>query len=112
MWPCIREITTEHLEDYLTYLQERPRWFGERAYAKPKKLSKGYINAQYRRLHRFFKWVVDRGHSDENPLTDIEPPSVDEETVPVITEDQMRDLLTLADPALARNIRSPLSFSA
>ena len=102
VWPRVREITTEHLEDYLIYLQERPRWFGERAYAKPRKLSKGYINAQYRRLHRFFRWVVDRGHSDENPLTDIEPPSVDEETVPVITEDQMRDLLTLADPALAR----------
>ena len=74
-WPCVREITTEHLEDYLTYLQERPRWFGERTYAEPKKLSKGYINAQCRRLNRLFRWLVDRGYSDENPLTDIEPPS-------------------------------------
>ena len=97
-----RKITTEHIEDYLIYLQDRVRWFGERKYAEPKKLSKGYINAQYRRLNRFFTWLVERGHSDENPLDDIEPPSLEEKTVPVVTEDQMRDLLTLAAPALAR----------
>ena len=39
---------------------------------------------------------------DCNPLHLIKPPSLDEKTVPVVTEDQMRDLLTLADPALAR----------
>ena len=80
----------------------RIRWFGERTYAEPKKLSKGHINAQYRHLNRFFNWLVERKYIDENPLADIEPPSREEKTVPVITEDQMRDLLTLADPALAR----------
>ena len=48
VWPDVQEITTEHLEDYLAYLQDRVRWFGERTYAEPKKLSKGHINAQYR----------------------------------------------------------------
>ena len=101
-WPDVQEITTEHIEDYLSYLQDLVRWFGERTYAEPKKLSKGHINAQYRHLNRFFNWLVERKHIDENPLDDIEPPSLEEKTVPVITEDQMRDLLTLADPALAR----------
>ena len=45
---------------------------------------------------------MERKHIDENPLDDIEPPSLEEKTVPIVTEDQMRDLLTLADPALAR----------
>ena len=54
-WPDVPEITTEHIEDYLSYLQDRVRWFGERTYAEPKKLSKGHINAQYRRLNRFFQ---------------------------------------------------------
>ena len=45
---------------------------------------------------------MERKHIDENPLADIEPPSLEEKTVPIVTEDQMRDLLTLADPALAR----------
>ena len=101
-WPDVQEVSTEHIEDYLAYLQERTRWFGERIYAEPRKLSKGHINAQYRRLNRFFNWLVERNHVDENPLSDIEPPSLEEKTVPIVTEDQMRDLLTLADPALAR----------
>ena len=101
-WPCVVDITTEHLEEYFMYLQERTRWFGERTYAEPRKLSKGYINALYRRLNRFFNWAVERGYSEENPLMDIEPPSLDQKTVPVITEDQIRDLLALADPGPAR----------
>ena len=101
-WPGVQGITTEHLEDYLAHLQDRVGWFGERTYAEPRKLSKGHINAQYRRLNRFFNRLVERKHIDENPLADIEPPSLAEKTVPIVTEDQMRDLLTLADPTLAR----------
>ena len=78
------------------------RWFGERTYAEPKKLSKGHINAQYRRLNRFFNWLVDRGPNDDNPMLSISAPKLEEKTVPIVTEDQMRDLLTLADPSLAR----------
>ena len=39
---------------------------------------------------------------ERNPLHLIKPPYLDEKTVPVVTEDQMRDLLLLTDPALAR----------
>ena len=81
-WPDVQENTTEHLEEYLSYLQDRVRWFGERTYAEPKKLSKGHINAQYRRLHRFFSWLVERGYAAENPLSHIKTPSLDEKTVP------------------------------
>jgi len=28
-WPTVFEITTADLEEYLTYLQDRSRWFGE-----------------------------------------------------------------------------------
>ena len=38
-WPSVQEITSEHIEEYLSYLQDRIRWFGERTYAKPQKLS-------------------------------------------------------------------------
>ena len=90
-WPGVREITVYHIEDYLAYLQERTRWFGERTYAEPRKLSKSHINVQYRRLHRFFNWLVERDYTDSNPLQLIKPPSLDEKTVPVVTEDQVRD---------------------
>ena len=101
-WPDVQEITTEHIEEYLSYLQDRIRWFGERSYAEPRKLSKGHINAQYRRLNRFFKWLVERGPNYENPMASISAPKLEEKTVPIVTEDQMRDLITLADPSLAR----------
>ena len=38
-WPDVQEITTEHIEDYLPYLQDQERWFRERTYSVPKKLS-------------------------------------------------------------------------
>ena len=38
-WPDVQEITTEHIEDYLPDHQDQERWFGERTYAIPKKLS-------------------------------------------------------------------------
>ena len=101
-WPTIRYVTTDHVEEYLAYLQTRPRWFGEREKANPRNLSQGHINGQYRRLHRFFNWLVEREHVERNPLEVIQAPHVDEKTVPVVSEHQMRDLLTLTDPALAR----------
>ena len=101
-WPVVREIITDHIEDYLAYLQGRTRWFGRRENLVPKKLSKGHINAQYRRLNRFFTWLVERGYVEINPLHLIKPPSLDEKTVPVVSEDQMRDLLILTNTALAK----------
>ena len=61
------------------------RWFGERTYAEPRKLSKGHINAQYRRLNRFFNWLVERGPLAANPMLSISAPKLDEKMVPVIT---------------------------
>ena len=101
-WPPVSGITTARLEEYLAYLQERPRWFGTRESATPSTVSQGYINAQYRRLNRFFSWLVERGHACDNPLRLIKHPHVDERTVPVVSEPEVLDLLTLLDPALAR----------
>ena len=101
-WPPVRGITTGHIEEYLTYLQTRPRWFGAREGDCPKKVSQGYIEAQYRRLNRFFNWLVERGHVESNPLRLIKHPHVDERTIPVVSEQEMLGLLTLVDPGLAR----------
>ena len=101
-WPPVRGITTAHIEEYLAYLRERPRWFGTRESADPQTVSQGYIDARYRRLNRFFKWLVERGHVEDNPLRLIKRPHVDERTVPVVLEREVLDLLTLLDPALAR----------
>ena len=101
-WPPVGNLTTSHVEEYLTYLRERPRWFGAQGNHNPRKMSQGYIAAQYRRLNRFFGWLVERGHVDSNPLALIKPPRVDERTVPTVAERQMQELLMLVDPGDAR----------
>lgn len=101
-WPSVAAITTAHIEDYLAYLQHRPLWFGEREPGSSRTASPGYINAQYRRLNRFFNWMVERGYMADNPLRFIECPKVEDRTVPTVSEQQMLDLLTLVDPAIAR----------
>ena len=59
---------------------------GGGTYAEPRKLSKGHINAQYRRLNRFFNWLVERRPNDENPMLSVSAPKLEEKTVPVITD--------------------------
>ena len=39
-WPVVREISTDHIEDYLAYLQGRTRWFGTRENLVPKSCPK------------------------------------------------------------------------
>ena len=111
-WPPVRELTTSHLEEYLTYLQGRDRWFGTRETANPRTVSQGYIDAQHRRLNRFFNWLIERGHVESNPMRLIKRPRVEERTVPVVSEGEMRDLLTLLDPALARTSGPPVPAAA
>ena len=100
-WPGIQGVTTEHLEDYLAYLQRRPRWFGERHNVQ-KPPSQSHIETQYRRIKRFFNWLVQREHLQKNPMDLIPHPHVDERTIPIVTTDDMSNLLELVNPVRAR----------
>ena len=100
-WPGVAGLTTSHLEEYLAYLQTRPRWFGERDH-QLRPLSQSYIETQYRRLKRFFNWTVERGHLQANPLDLIPHPHVDERVIATVSARQALDLLRLVDPRHAR----------
>ena len=101
---CLREASrgfivslkasNRYSASYLAYLRERPRWFGTRESADPQTVSQSYIDAQYRHLNRFFNWLVQRGHVEDNPLRLIKRPHVDERTVPVVSEREVLDRLT------------------
>jgi site-specific recombinase XerD len=110
-WPPVGGITTAHIEEYLTYLQSRHRWFGTREANDPQTVSQGYIEAQYRRLKRFFNWLVDRGHIETNPLNRVPPPKVDERVVPTVSEDDFLRLLRLSDPEKARTKKERLRLT-
>ena len=99
-WPPLPELTTFHLEEYFLSLQERPRWFGQQGNGT-RGLSQGYIAAEFRRLHRFFRWAEERGHIETNPLRLIVRPFVDEKVVETVSQDAMLLLLALKDPSRA-----------
>ena len=94
-WPGVQSLTTSHIEDYLTYLRTRPRWFGREKV--PQLVSKTHVEGQYRRLKRFFNWCVERDHREDNPLDLIPHPKVDEKTVPTISAFEFANLMTVLD---------------
>ncbi len=96
LWPLAHEITTGHMEEYFLYLQVRPRWFGDRDVAQ-RPISSSYFATQYRRLHRFFEWMVQRGFGEINPLAIIPHPRVEERTVPTVSQEQIEALFRCLD---------------
>ena len=109
-WPAVGLLTTSHIEEYLYYLQTRPRWFGQQG-RELKPPSQSYIETQYRRLKRFFAWLVERGHCERNPLNLIPHPHIDERVIPTISERQQLDLLRMVDPSLARTSSERFRFN-
>ena len=100
-WPGVGELGPEHLEQYLAYLQTRPRWFGERDNSA-RAPSQSHIETQYRRMNRFFNWLVEREYLPKNPMAPIPHPHVDQRTIPTVSMDDMRGLLELVNPKRAR----------
>ena len=101
-WPPLPDVTTAHLEEYLAYLQDRPRWFGTRQPAQGAKLSQSSVETHYRRLKRFWAWLVERGHVTSSPLDLIPRPRVDQRIIPTVSEREARNLMRLVDPKRAR----------
>lgn len=99
-WPGIGGITADHIEEYLIHLQERPKWFGEQGQGN---LSQSYIETQYRRIKRFFNWLVERGHIEGNPLDLIKHPYVNQRTIPTVSDRDMAGLLELVNPRAAHS---------
>jgi len=65
-WPSVSRLTASYLEEYLFYLQQRPRWFGMRD-ANKGPVSASSAETHYRRLKTFFRFLVERGHAEKNP---------------------------------------------
>ena len=100
-WPVIGALNSEFIEDYLAYSQTRPRWFGSRdAAARPPSQSR--IETQYRRIKRFFNWLVEMEYLARNPVAVIPHPHVNERTIPTVSMGDMANLLELVNPERAR----------
>lgn len=94
-WPDCLDITTEHIEDYLSYLRFRNKWNSPGSHQR---LSSAYIEAHYRRLKQFLGWQVTRGHRTVNPLAIIPRPKVDQKVIPTVSEQELTAIFATANP--------------
>jgi site-specific recombinase XerD len=100
-WAEVSQVAAAHIEKYLVYLQQRPRWFASRDSQKVP-MSASSVETHYRRLKTFFHWLVERGHVPKNPLDLIKHPRFEERVIPTVREQDMLNLLKLVDPRHAR----------
>ena len=103
-WPDVSDITTSHIEEYLAYLKSRPRWFGVRGDNRIP--SQSHVETQYRRIKRFFNWLLERGHVESNPVDLIPHPRIDERVIATVNERQATKLLKYRDRRLAKTRRA------
>ena len=50
---------------------------------------------RYRDLRQLFRWLLDEGEIDRNPMERMRPPKLDERPVPVVPDEAIRNLLTV-----------------
>lgn len=81
----VADIRREHVESFIEHLLGL--W-------KP-----ATANNRYRALQAFFKWAVEEGEIHESPMSKMRPPKVPETLPPVLSDDELRALLSAASGA-------------
>ncbi len=98
-WPPAAQLDASHLRSYLAHFKDRPRWFGERD-ASQKPISDSYYEGTYRRLKRFFNWLVEQQATTENPMNRIPHPKIGQRVIQPVSDEEFFDLLDLTNPKL------------
>ena len=78
--PEAAPLRREHLEAFMTDILARH---------KPATASN-----RFRALQQFFRYLVDEGEIDHSPMDRMAPPQVPEQPVPILSEDDLRKLLS------------------
>ena len=78
---AIASIRREHVEAFIAAELERT--------------APSSAATRYRSLQQLFKWLDDEGEIDGSPMLKMRPPIIPEQTVPVLSDDQVRGLLAV-----------------
>ena len=79
-------IRREHVETYIRHLLDHR--------------SPATANQRFRSLQQFFKWLVEEGEIRDNPMAHMRPPTIPEQPVPVVADEDLRKLLATCDSSL------------
>ena len=75
----LEHVGREHIESFIVDLLDR--------------VSSSTVNTRHRGLQQFFKYVAEEGRVAETPMANMSPPKMNEASVPVLSEDELRALL-------------------
>ncbi|HUQ78576.1 MAG TPA: tyrosine-type recombinase/integrase [Patescibacteria group bacterium] len=76
----VEGIKREHIQTYITHLQELNR-------------APATVNLAYRSIQPFWRWLVDEDEIRRSPMEKMKPPRVPLKAVPVVGDDLMRSVL-------------------
>lgn len=79
----VRAVEREHVEAFVT--EQLSRW-------RPATAAN-----RFRGLQRFFAWLVEEGEIDADPTARLRPPRVPEQPPPVLSDDELRRLLSTCE---------------
>ena len=79
----VTSITREHVGSFITHL------------LKTRKATTA--NQRYRGITRFFSWLVQEGELTETPMRNMKPPRLQEISVPVLSEAELKRLLATCE---------------
>jgi site-specific recombinase XerD len=82
---AVASIRREHVEAFLAWMTETYR--------------PASVRNRYTGIKQFFAWCLEEGEITETPLRHIGPPPIPENLPPVLTDDQIRALLTTCQGA-------------
>jgi site-specific recombinase XerD len=76
----VADLKREHVEDYIISIGDRH--------------SPATTATRYRALQQLFRWLVEEGEITDSPMRNMRPPAIPETPVPVLSESDLKRLLT------------------
>lgn len=94
------------VREFVLYLQNRKRWDGHPYVPKPEgHLAAISVQTYVRSLRAFFSWLYKEGYTEENRLADLKPPKAPQKLVKVLTDEEVKKILSCLDPDTATGCR-------
>lgn len=92
---CPTEADHKKLEAWLTALASRPS-----KRHPDRKISRAFVSQHYRAVQQFYRWLHEVGREiDENPFDGMRPPVATAPLTEVLTEDQLKALISVCEGA-------------
>ena len=94
------------VRDFILYLQNKTRWSNHPYMRSPNgNLAAISVQNYVRGLRAFFNWLHREGYTKDHILADLRPPRVPQKLVEVVTEDEIRRILSCLDSDTASGCR-------